>query len=70
MKNSGVDIYVVAVGSYIYRIDKIMKVASYPLDQFLFRVKDLAGFWNIIKLMVKQVSPGKYSIVNYDPPCY
>ncbi|KAL9984353.1 hypothetical protein ACROYT_G006637 [Oculina patagonica] len=69
MKNSRVDIYVVAVGSYIYGIDKIMKVASYPPDQFLFRVKDLAGFWNIIKLIVKQVAPGRYSIVNYDPPC-
>ncbi|XP_078357361.1 complement factor B-like [Oculina patagonica] len=69
LKNSGVDIYVVAVGTYINGIDEIVKVASYPPDQFLFRVKDLAGFWDIIKLIVKQVSPGKYSIVNYDPPC-
>ncbi len=69
MKNSGVEIYVIAVGTYINRIDKIVNVASYPPERFLFRVKDLAGFWNIIKLIVKQVSPDKYSIVNYDPPC-
>ncbi|KAL9984359.1 hypothetical protein ACROYT_G006644 [Oculina patagonica] len=69
MKNSGVDIYVVAVGTYINRIDEIVKVASYPPERFLFKVKDLAGFWDIIQLSVKQVSPGKYSIANYDPPC-
>ena len=70
MKNSGVDIYVVAVGAYINGIDKIVKVASHPPEQFLFRVNNYAGFRNIIKMIVRQVSPaGKYSIVNYDPPC-
>ncbi len=55
LKTSCVDIYVVAVGSYIYGIDEIVKVASYPPENFLFRIKDY---------------PGKYSIVNYDLPCY
>ena len=71
LKNSGVQIFVVAVGTYINGIDEMVKVASYPPQQFMFRVNDLSGFWNIIKLIIKEVSPGKYTIVNgqYDPPC-
>ena len=69
LKTSGVDIYVVAVGNSISGIDEMVKVASYPPEKFLFRVSDYQGFWNIVKLIVKNVSPGKYSIVNYDPPC-
>ena len=69
MKNSGVDIYVVAVGAYINRIDKIVKVASHPPEQFLFRVNDLVGFFEIVSLIVRKLSPDKYSIVNYDPSC-
>ena len=69
LKNTGVEIYVVAAGAHINGIDEIVKVASYPPDQFLYRVKDLAGFWKIVKLIVKEIYPGKYSIVNYDPPC-
>ncbi len=76
LKTSGVEIYVVAVGSYIYGIDEIVKVASsIPQsippnpDPFLYRVKSLAGFWNIVKLIVKKVYPNKWHIVNYDPPC-
>ncbi|KAL9984356.1 hypothetical protein ACROYT_G006641 [Oculina patagonica] len=69
LKDSGVKIFVVGVGNSIYGIDEMVKAASYPPDEFLFRVKNLDSFWNIIKLIVKEVSPGKYSIVNYDPPC-
>ena len=69
LKTSGVNIYVVAVGNYINGIDEMVKVASYPPDRFLFRVKDLQGFWNIIKLIVKEVAPDKWAAVNYDPPC-
>ena len=69
LKTSGVQIYVVAVGHSIGGIDEIVQVASYPPDKFLFRVENLQGFWNIIKLIVKEVYPGKYNIVNYDTPC-
>ena len=70
LKNSGVQTFVVAVGTYIYDIDELVKVASYPPKQFLFRVKELSGFWKIIKMIITEVSPGKYNIVNgqYDPP--
>ena len=70
MKASGVEIYVVAFGSYINGIDEIVKAASYPPERHLFIINNFAGFWNIIKLIVKQFSPGKCSVVNYDPPCW
>ena len=69
LKMSGVQIYVVAVGSYVAEIDEMVKIASYPPEDNLFRVKDFAGLLNIIRLVVMQVSPGKYQIVNYDAPC-
>ena len=71
LKNSGVEIFVVAVGKYINGIDEMVKVASYPPEHFLFRIKNFQGFWNIIKLIIKQDSPGKYAIINsqYGPPC-
>ena len=59
LKNSGVQIFVVAVGTYINGIDEMVKVASYLPQQFLFRVKTLQQFWNVIKLIIKEVSPGK-----------
>lgn len=69
LKSSGVEIYVVAIGAYIYGINEIVKVASHPPEEFLFRVKDLDGFWKIIQLAVKQVYPDKWVVVDYDPPC-
>ena len=70
LKIRGVEIYVVAVGTSISGIHEMVKVASNPPDKYLFRVDNLQGFWEVIKLIVKEVSPGKYSIVNYYPPCY
>ena len=69
LKSIGVDIFVVGVGSYIGGIEEMVKIASYPPQDFLFRVKNLQGFWEIVKLIVKLVSPGNYHVVNYDPPC-
>ena len=37
LKKSGVEIYVVAVGSYVDGIDEMVKVASYPPQNYLFR---------------------------------
>ena len=65
----GVKISVVAVGSSIAGIDEMVKVASYPPERFVYRVKKNSGFWEVIKLIIKQVVPGKYNIINYDPPC-
>ena len=69
LKASGVRIFVVAVGNTINGIDEIVKVASYPPNDYLLRVKNVDGLWDVMKLAVKQVYPGKYQFVNYIPPC-
>ena len=71
LKDSGVQIFVVAVGKYIPGINEMVNVASYPPQQYLFRVNALGEFWEVIKLVIKKVAPGKYTIVQgrYDPPC-
>ena len=68
LKWNGVKIYVVAVGSYISGIHEMVQIASNPSTDLL-RVKDYRGFWRLVQLIVQMVSPGKYHIVNYDPPC-
>ena len=44
---------------------------SYPPKDYLFRVKKLDGFLQIIKLMVQRYSPRKYAIIKsqYTRPC-
>ena len=71
LKGVGIDIYVVAVGSYITGIDEMVKVASSPPENHMFRVQKLTNFWEVVKLVIQQVSPGEYRVVNgqYDPPC-
>ena len=71
LKGNGVDIYVVAVGSYIYGIDEMVKVASSPPENHMFRVQTLSDFWQVVKLAIRQVNPGEYAVLNgqYDPPC-
>ena len=59
----------VAVGDAIDGIDEIVKVASHPPQDYLLRVGNIDGLWDVIKLAVKQVYPVKYQFVNYDPPC-
>ena len=68
LKASGVRIFVVAIGNAISGIDELVKVASDPFRDLL-RLKDFSGFWNLIQLTVKLVSPSKYQFVNYNPPC-
>ena len=68
LKASGVRIFVVAVGNAIDGIDEIVKVASNPPEDYLLRVINMSGLWDLIKLTVKQVYPGKYDLVDYTPP--
>ena len=71
LKDDGIDIYVVAVGSYINGIDEMVKVASSPPENRMFRVQTLDEFWQVVKLAIKQVNPGEYKVLNgkIDPPC-
>ena len=71
LKRSGVKIFVVAVGEHVRGIYEMVRVASYPAKDYLFRVKKLDGFLQIIKLMVRRYSPRKYAIIKdqYTRPC-
>ena len=71
LKGIGVDIFVVAVGSYISGIDEMVKVASSPPEKHVFRFEKNSAFWEVVKLAIQEVNPGKYTVLNgqYDPPC-
>ena len=72
----GIEIYVVAVGSYIPGIGEMVKVAGSndpfmrPGD-YLFRVHNNRGLWQVTKLIVqKMASTGKYvSLSPHPSPC-
>lgn len=72
LKRNGVFIYVIAVGgTFISGIDEMVKVASRPPQDYLFRVSDLRGLVEVMKLVVKQVAPMKFKVINGQPnkPC-
>ena len=76
LKNMGVEIYVVAVGSYISGIGEMVKVAgsSNPFklpEDFLFRVHKYHGLWEVTELIIQKVAAtGKYTILSpYPSPC-
>ena len=74
LKNMGVAIYVVSVGSNMNGIGEMVKVAgsSYRImrpEDYLFRVRDYDAFLKITKLIVKKVS-GKYvPVIPFSTPC-
>ena len=47
LKTRGVKINVVAVGSYVDEMDEEVKIASFPPQNQLLRLKVFAGFWNL-----------------------
>ena len=72
----GVEIYVVAVGSYNWAgIGEMVKVAgsSDPYmrpGDYLFRVHNYKGLWQVTKLVVQKMA-GKYvSLSPYASPCW
>ena len=74
LKNMGVEIFVVAVGSYINGIGEIVKVAgsSYRFmrpEDYLFRVRDYNEFLNVTKLVVKKVSGKHVPVIPYSSTC-
>ena len=71
LKKRQVKILVVAVGSYIGGIDEMVKVASDPPKDHMFRVKSLGEFHEIVRLVLEKVFPGKWKISGqYNPPCW
>ena len=71
LKDKRVEILVVAVGSHIYGIDEMVKVASYPPTDHMFRVKTLGDFYEVTKLILQKAFRGQWEISpNQDnPPC-
>ena len=57
-------IFVVAVGSYIEGVDELVNVASSPPEQFLFRVKSLEGFLQIVQEIRRQLESLGPSFLN------
>lgn len=39
MKKTGVEIYVVGVGTNLYSLDEMVKVSSFPPEKYLYRGK-------------------------------
>ena len=73
LKNKGVKIFVVAVGSeFMSGIAEMVKMVSRPPPFHVFRVSDLRGFLEVVKLVLKRVAPGEYKILNGQPnkPCH
>lgn len=62
LKHIPVEIFVVAVGSYIEGIEEMVNVASLPPQKFVCRVENHEGFLEIVKLALRQVAPGKYLV--------
>lgn len=72
LKQVGVTIHVVAVGEYrMNGIDEMVRVASCkpytycrdPGDIFIYRVRDYKGLFDVVQLMLKKTSFGKWLIL-------
>jgi hypothetical protein len=68
LKGMGVDIFVVAVGDHIYGIDEMAKVASYPPEKYVYRVKTNSALVYVFELAWEKVRSG-YKAKPYAPPC-
>ena len=71
MKDSmpGLEIFVVAVGSYIYGIDEMANVASTPPETFVFRVEKVSDLEYVFKLALQKMSPNKYKAIKPTQLC-
>ena len=65
IKNSipGLEIFVVAVGSYVNGIDEMAKVATYPPLDHVYRVEKVSDLEYVFKLALKKMNPKKYIAV-------
>ncbi len=71
LKDNGVEVFVIAAGDqHMTGIDEMAKIASPPLQDFLFRVEKVGDFLEIVKMAIKEIAPDKYKIVkNYISTC-
>ncbi|CAB4008107.1 Retrovirus-related Pol poly from transposon, partial [Paramuricea clavata] len=68
LKDMGAEIFVVAVGDHMYGIDEMAKVASYPPEKYIYRVKTNSGLLYVFELALEKVRSG-YKAKPYASPC-
>ena len=71
LKKRQVKILVFVVGSYVKGIDEMVKVASDPPENYMFRVKTWGGFYEFTILILQKAFKDKWKISpgQYNPPC-
>ena len=64
----GLKIFVVAVGKYINGIDEMANVASYPPDQYVFRVEKNSDLQYVFELALEKMTNPTASPTLIKPP--
>lgn len=65
----GLEIFVVAVGSYVHGIDEMANVASTPPEKFVFRVEKVSDLEYVFKLALQKMNPKKYKAIKPTQLC-
>ena len=68
LKDDGVEIFVIAVGYFSGGIEEIVQVASLPVEDHVLRVRSYGDMIDVVKLVVQEINPGQYAIVEKIPP--
>ena len=70
LRDDGAEIYVIGFGEFTSVIEKIVQIVSFSPEDYLFRVKCYGDAIGVVKLVVKEINPGKYAVVKKIPsPC-
>ena len=56
----GLEIFVVAVGSYVSGIKEMANVASIPPEKFVYRVEKVSDLKYVFELALEKMSPNEY----------
>ena len=68
LKDDGVEIFVIGVGYFSGGIEEIVQVASLPVEDHVLRVRNYEDMIDVVKLVIKEINPGQYAIVEKTPP--
>ena len=65
----GLEIFVVAVGSYVSGVDEMANVASYPPLDHVYRVEKDSDLKYVFEIALEKMNPNKYRAVKPTPLC-
>ncbi|XP_046862315.1 collagen alpha-1(XIV) chain-like [Xenia sp. Carnegie-2017] len=68
LKDDGVEIFVIGVGDFSSGIEEIVQIASLPVEDHVLRVRNYGNMIDVVKLVIKEINPGQYAIVEKIPP--